>query len=81
MKLRNLGVYTLPDGSELVVEMQHGGKCRLYSKGAWNFARISRYQVNNDGRLTRKGAPTDWRVEHLRDTGAKVTYPRASAVL
>jgi hypothetical protein len=81
MKLKNLGVYALPDGREFVVEMEHGGYYRLYSKHAWSFARIAQYQILNDGKLIRKGTPTHWRVEHLIDTGHKVTYPKASHVL
>ena len=81
MKLKNLGVYALPDGREFVVEMLNGGKYRLCSKPAWSFNSIPKYQVDKDGVLISNGSSSNWRVEHLIDTGVRVKYPKSSHVL
>jgi hypothetical protein len=81
MKLKNLGVYALPDGREFVVETLNGGSYRLCSKQAWSFTGIAQYQIDRSGELSFKGVPSHWRVEHLIDTGDSVKYPRSIGVL
>jgi hypothetical protein len=81
MKLRNLGVYALPDGSEFVVEMLRGGKYDLCLKKAWDYNHTAKYQIDKDGNLVSKGNLTDWRIEHLIDTGHRVKYPKPSLML
>jgi hypothetical protein len=80
MKLKNLGVYALPDGREFIADVISGGKYRLCSSKTWNFTRISEYLISAEGRLLDKRGPTTWGIEHLIDTGRSVRYPKASHV-
>ncbi len=81
MKLKNLGVYALPDGREFVVEMFQGGKWRLFSRHVWTLAGHAGYQVNDDGYLVCHGKTLKWRVENLIDTGVREKYPKPNHVL
>ena len=81
MKLKNLGVYALPDGREFVVEMFQGGKWRLFSRHVWTLAGHAGYQVNDDGYLVSHGKTLKWRVENLIDTGVREKYPKPNHVL
>ncbi|HEY0321282.1 MAG TPA: hypothetical protein VGC66_10030 [Pyrinomonadaceae bacterium] len=80
-KLRNLGVYTLPDGQELIAEVEPGAVYRLYPTQLWNQFRRTEYSVTPEGRLLIKGQPTDLYIEHLIDTGRRAQYPRSSKLL
>ncbi len=75
MRLRNLGIYVLPDGKEYVADVVNAGGYALFSAKLWNFFRVADYRVNADGRLLREGAPTRWNVRHLRYTGRDAQYP------
>ncbi len=81
MQLRNLGIYALPDGREMIAEVEPGRGYSLYPPHIWNHFRFTEYRVNADGRLLVKGKPTGWSVEQLRDTGRAANYPRSSRLL
>lgn len=81
MKLKNLGVYVLPDGREFVVELFQGGKWRLFSRHVWSLAGHAGYQINDDGYLVSHGKTLKWRVDNLIDTGVREKYPKPSHVL
>lgn len=81
MKLRNLGVYTLPDGKELIAEVEPGAGYRLYPTQSWNQFRRSEYLVTREGRLLIKGKPSSISIEHLIDTGRHAQYPKSSRLL
>ena len=80
-KLRNLGIYTLPDGKELIAEVEPGAGYRLYPEQLWHQFRRSNYLVNREGRLLIEGRPTNVSVEQLIDTGRRVQYPKSSRLL
>lgn len=81
MRLRNLGIYTLPDGREYVAGAVNAGGYALFPAKLWEVFRVADYRVNADGRLLREGAPTRWSVTHLRYTGRDVQYPAPSRPL
>ncbi len=81
MKLRNLGIYALPDGREFVVDALERGGYSLCSPETWDFNRLVHFRVGPDGQLLKRGEPTNWRVEHLIDTGRRAEYPRPSRPL
>jgi hypothetical protein len=73
--LRELGVYTLPDGSEYVASSFYSeGRC-LYTPPAWELFAGAELRVDARGRLLRRGLPTCWSVYDLRDTGRTARYP------
>ena len=80
-KLRNLGVYTLPDGRELIAEVEPGSSYRLYPTQLWNQFRSTEYSVTREGRLLIKGKPSSLSVEQLVDTGRHAQYPKSSKLL
>jgi hypothetical protein len=75
-RLRELGIYRLPDGREFVVSTLYSDGCSLYSPQAWDFYRNAEFWVDEYGRLFRWGEPIWWRVEDLEDTGKTTTYPK-----
>lgn len=70
--LRERGVYRLPDGEEFVAGTAHGGGYALYNPQIWKCYGVPDYEVNVQGKLTRMGESTRWRVEDLLDTGRTV---------
>ncbi|HEX8174843.1 MAG TPA: hypothetical protein VF543_06975 [Pyrinomonadaceae bacterium] len=80
-KLKNLGVYVLPDGKELIAEIEPGLGYRLYPTKLWHQYRSSEYLVTREGRLLIKGKPSNLSVEHLIDTGRRAEYPKSSKLL
>ena len=75
-KLRELGVYTLPDGREFVVSTIYHDGCSLYPPRAWEAFGLAEYWVDREGRLLHKGVPSVWKVQDLTDTGRTASYPR-----
>jgi hypothetical protein len=75
-RLRELGVYALPDGREFVVSTIYYDGCSLYSPQAWETFGLAEYWVDRDGRLLHRGVPSVWKVQDLRDTGTTANYPR-----
>lgn len=67
MKLRERGIYCLPNGRELVVITAQGNG-RIQLRG-WECSEKSDYDVDGAGRLLNEGKLTAWDTEHLRDTG------------
>lgn len=80
-KLKNLGVYALPDGKELIAEVEPGAGYRLYPTRLWNQYRSTEYRITREGRLLIKGQPSNLSIEHLVDTGRRAQYPRSSKLL
>ena len=75
-RLRELGVYALPDGREFVVSTIYHDGCSLYAPRAWESFGTAEYWVDRDGRLLHKGVPSVWKVDDLNDTGRTASYPR-----
>jgi hypothetical protein len=80
-RLRNDGVYELPNGEEVIVGSCYGGAYNLYTREAWNNLDRADYQVISDGQVYYHDGPTGLRVENLLDTGAAAKYWRRSKIL
>ena len=75
-KLRELGVYALPDGREFVVSTIYYDGCSLYTPHAWETFGTAEYWVDRDGRLLHCGVASVWKMQDLNDTGRTASYPR-----
>ena len=76
IRLRELGVYALPDGRMFVVSYLYAGGCRLYSRHTWRSHATAEFKVGADGRLVSRGLPTAWAAGDLKDTGETASYPK-----
>lgn len=75
-RLRELGVYELPNGRQYVVSTLYSDGCGLYPLQAWANYGNAEFWAGKDGRLLRRGVPTGWSVRDLQDTGKTTTYPQ-----
>jgi hypothetical protein len=75
-RLRELGVYTLPDGREFIVSTIYHDGCSLYSSHAWETFGTAEYWVDREGRMLNRGEPSIWKIEDLTDTGKSASYPK-----
>ena len=85
VNLRERGVYTLPDGTQVVVCADGGDHLDLFYLTDWTLfggdeLRAARdamafriLKVTADGLIRRFGHPTDWRLADLHDTGRTVS--------
>lgn len=73
--LRELGIYALPDGSEYVASIFYSEESCLYTPPAWELFAGAEFRVDARGRLLRRGSPTRWAIQDLRDTGRTARYP------
>jgi hypothetical protein len=69
-RLRNFGVYLLPDGTEVVAVPEVDG-CHLFSLADWprNSGGLGDYVVHRSGLIRSKGRLTGWHSRDLKDTG------------
>jgi hypothetical protein len=74
-RLRELGVYELPDGGQYVVSTLYSDGCALYPLRAWGSYGNAEFWADKEGRLLRRGVPTQWNIRDLQDTGKTTTYP------
>ena len=74
MDLRVGGIYSLPNGRELIVlcKRQNGSVSYRLS------CRTSQYEINDEGRLLCDGKLTAWDVSNLTDTGRSVGAERSA---
>ena len=75
-KLRELGIYALPDGSEFIVSTIYNDGCSIYTPHTWETLGTAEYWVDGDGRLLHRGEPSIWEVKDLKDTGKTASYPK-----
>ncbi|HEX6182847.1 MAG TPA: hypothetical protein VFZ44_02975 [Pyrinomonadaceae bacterium] len=75
VRLRELGIYTLPDGGEYVASSFYSGVCCLYTPPSWELFAGDELRVDTGGGLLKRGSPTRWNVYDLRDTGRTARYP------
>jgi len=68
-KLREQGIYALPDGREFVAHAVFRGGYVLFTPRDWEFSGIHFYETNPAGQIRSKGQRTSWRIEDLTDTG------------
>lgn len=81
MRLRNLGIYLLPDGREFIADVLYRDGAGLYSARSWEGHGLADFRVGPDGRLVSGNQPTAWKLEHLRDTGREARYPTTRRIL
>ena len=76
--LRLGGVYTLPNGKELIVGVGREGRYFLYHPliwrtSAWIVSLPIEYEIDAGGNLIAgRGQPGYWRIEDLMDTGRTI---------
>jgi hypothetical protein len=75
VKLRERGIYRLPNGRELVALQGLGGEYSFYSIHGWEHAEPPMYESGDNGRLYSKGKLTAWDAGDLSDTGRTVYEP------
>jgi hypothetical protein len=75
-RLRELGIYTLPDGGEFIVSTIYHDGCSLYTPHAWETFGTAEYWVDRDGRLLYRGMPSIWKMQDLHDTDRTASYPK-----
>ena len=73
MELRVGGVYSLPNGRELIVLRRHENGKVSYRLAS----RTNQYEVSDDGRLICDGKLTAWDISNLKDTGRSVGGERS----
>jgi hypothetical protein len=75
MDLRVGGVYSLPNGRELIVlGKRENGRVSYRLSGS-----IGQYEINDEGRLICDGKLTAWDITNLSDTGHSVGAERPRA--
>lgn len=74
-RLRELGVYVLPNGREYVVSTLYSDGCGIYPVHAWHGFGNAEFWADKDGQLLRRGVTTQWSVRDMRDTGRTASYP------
>jgi hypothetical protein len=74
-RLRELGVYELPDGSQYVASTLYSDGCALYPVRAWGRYGEAEFWTDKEGRLLCRGVTTRWSARDLHDTGKTATYP------
>lgn len=68
-ELRERGIYKLPDGDEFVASFARGGGYALYNPQIWKRYGVPDYEIDAQGRVTKMGESTRWRLDDLEDTG------------
>ncbi len=74
IKLRERGIYALPDSREFIVRANGKNEYSLYPSKAWNRFVMAEYRLNSEGLLLSKGTRTRWQVKDLIDTGKALTF-------
>lgn len=69
MVLRTGGIYSLPNGRELVVLNKPSTPRALFRLSGWNSFELCEYIVTLEGRLVCQGRLTAWDITNLCDTG------------
>ena len=67
-RLRERGIYALPDGREFVVHAVFRGGYVLYTPEAWEFFGLYSFESNAAGQIRVSGRATHWCIEDLTDT-------------
>jgi len=73
MELRVGGIYSLPNGRELIVLRRHENGKVSYRLAS----RTNQYEVSDDGRLICDGKLTAWDISNLKDTQRSVGGERS----
>jgi len=68
IRLRERGIYALPDGDEFVIHAVFRGGYLLYRREAWEFFGAYAYESNSAGQIRSSERASHWRIEDLTDT-------------
>ena len=68
-QLRDLGIYTLPEGGEFVAHAVFRCGYVLYTPVAWEFFGMHAYESDGTGNIQLNGRPTGWHIKDLTDAG------------
>ena len=81
MRLRNLGVYVLPNKQRVIAAARPGGYS-LYSLPAWELygGRVpADYEVSREGAVVTRGdTSARWSADELTFTGIEAQYPKSA---
>lgn len=72
MGLRVGGIYSLPNGRELILLCRRESNRVVYRLSS----RTSQYEISEEGRLVCEGKLTAWDVSNLSDTGRSIGVER-----
>ena len=67
-QLRERGIYTLPEGGEVVAHQVFSGGYFLYTPVAWEFFGTYVYDSDGRGNIHLHGRSTRWQITDLTDT-------------
>ncbi len=67
-KLREGGIYTIPEGGEFVAHQAFSGIYLLYTPEAWEFFGQHSYESDNRGTMHLHGRSTRLQIKDLSDT-------------
>jgi hypothetical protein len=73
-RLKDLGIYLLPDGGEIVATKCATGEYCLYTLEEWRHFGLAEYLLDQQGQILRHGKPTGWKLEDLQDMGRVAEY-------
>ena len=80
MKLKNLGVYVLPNRKKVIAAAQPGGYA-LHSLAAWELyggRAPAEYEVSREGAVVTRGDISPcWSADELTFTGVEAQYPKS----
>ena len=65
-RLRERGIYRLPDGEEVVVSECGKGEYCLFTMQAWEGFSLAEYFLNKEGHVLKQGTKTGWNIEALQ---------------
>lgn len=67
-QLRERGIYSLPEGGELVAHTVSPGAYVLYTPVAWEYFGLHAYESDGRGNIHLHGRSTRWQLKDLIDT-------------
>jgi hypothetical protein len=80
VRLRERGIYLLPNGRELVAAQGVQGGYFLYGTDEWEHDASPMYESGENQRLYSNGKLTAWDVRDLIDTGRTARQPKSQGI-
>ena len=73
-RLRERGIYRLPDGQDVVVSACGGEEYCMFASATYDSFGLAEYLISSEGQILMGTEPTGWGVEDLSDTGRTARY-------
>ena len=73
-RLRERGIYRLPNGQKVVVSECGKGEYCLFTTESWGRFGLAEYLLDKEGRILKNDIPTGWGIGHLVDTEQTAPY-------